>query len=204
MTASDWIVVGLVLTVSIIAKMIACWCATGLDNIIMGQRQNRWQAVETYLFGASMVARGEVGLVVATLLYGSQMLNQSQYSIAVVTIVLTTIAAPIMLSLGFTWLERQHLGADRIYTLKLGQFSALGTEYVFALIKKQLESSKEYTMSAHMSDNDEIISIDDKDLKVILSHDHGIVIKGDRAHVQQLMTMIKEAVSEDVKLLSVP
>jgi len=134
LTASDWIVVGLVLTVSIISKMVACWCATGLDNMIMGQRQTRWQAVETYLFGASMVARGEVGLVVATLLYGSQMLNQSQYSIAVVTIVLTTIAAPIMLSLGFTWLERQDLGTDRIFTLKLGQFSALGTEYVFALI----------------------------------------------------------------------
>lgn len=201
LTAYDWVVVGILLIVAIVSKMLACLISTALDNRL-SKGKVHWSSAETYLFGASMVARGEVGLVVATILYGSHMLNQSHYSIAVVTIVLTTIAAPIMLSMGFAWLERQKLGADELYTLKLGLFKVLGASYIFSLIKKQLELSKQYKISASMSDSDEIISIDNGELKIILSHDQGIIFKGEREHVKQLVEAIRASLQDDLKVLS--
>lgn len=199
----DWVTVCLLLIVAIISKMIACFISTTLDNAL-SKKQHRWKNVETYLFGASMVARGEVGLVVATILYGSHMLNQNQYSIAVVAIVLTTIAAPIMLSIGFSWLEKQAVNSDEPYTLIFGFFKILGTGYVFSLIKKQLEESKQYTISARMSENDEIINLDNSDLEIILTHDRGIIFKGDREQVKLLVAKIRSSLQHEVKQLLVP
>lgn len=99
LSVSDWIVVGVLLVISIISKFLGCFVAMGLSNL--GSRsatQDRWSLQEAYLFGASMVARGEVGLVIATILLGEHLFTAQQYVICVVVIVLTTVATPLLLA----------------------------------------------------------------------------------------------------------
>jgi Kef-type K+ transport system membrane component KefB len=95
----DWLLVFVLLLVAIITKMIGCWVATYCA-------QDNWHPAERYLFGASMVARGEVGLVVSSILYNAALFDVNYYMITVAVIVLTTIAAPILLKIGFIFLEK--------------------------------------------------------------------------------------------------
>jgi Kef-type K+ transport system membrane component KefB len=99
--AYDWAIILLLLMLAIIAKMVGCWLAVRLISPFNAQNKDYWSETEIYLFGAAMVARGEVGLVVATTLYNTGFLLGNQYSMSVVAIVLTTIAAAIMLAVGF-------------------------------------------------------------------------------------------------------
>jgi Kef-type K+ transport system membrane component KefB len=101
----DWMVVGILLFFAIVSKLIACFIATGLSNRFASSK-GQWTLLEGYLFGSAMVARGEVGLVIATILHGSRIIAPDTYVIAVVVIVLTTIATPIMLAWGFSCYEQ--------------------------------------------------------------------------------------------------
>ena len=102
----DWIMVCIILLLAIVSKMVGCFLAVALGNLRRTQNKLPWEPIETYLFGSAMVARGEVGLVVATIVYGAGFLLLNQYVISIVVIVLTTIVASVMLSLGF-WHEEQ-------------------------------------------------------------------------------------------------
>lgn len=102
----DWILVLILLSLAIISKLAACFISTTLSNALTSSAsQNRWTALESYLFGSAMIARGEVGLVIATILHGSHIITADKYVIAIVVILLTTIATPIMLALGFSRLD---------------------------------------------------------------------------------------------------
>lgn len=97
--AHDWLLVFILLGASIVAKFAGCFIAMGISNLIAGfGSRSHWTLHEAYLFSAAMVARGEVGLVVATLLFGEHIFGHQQYVIAVVVIVLTTIATPLLLA----------------------------------------------------------------------------------------------------------
>jgi Kef-type K+ transport system membrane component KefB len=96
----DWSMVCALLFVAIITKFAGTYCAIVIDNAIGKKSDERWTMREGYIFGASMVARGEVGLVVATILRGAGIIAAQGYGICVVAIVLTTIATPVLLSLG--------------------------------------------------------------------------------------------------------
>lgn len=102
-SGSGWVIIGAMLIIAILAKLAACYLAIGISSMLRFSRA-RWSWLEGYLFGSSMVARGEVGLVVATILRGTQVITPEQYIMAVVVIILTTIATPLMLALGFSWL----------------------------------------------------------------------------------------------------
>lgn len=96
---SDWILAGVILVVSIVAKFLGCFVAMGLSNFFSAsKKQDYWSLQEAYLFGASMVARGEVGLVIATILLGEHLFTAQQYVLCVVIIVLTTVATPLLLA----------------------------------------------------------------------------------------------------------
>jgi len=96
----QWGVAFLVVAGALISKFLACFIATGLHNLTL-KGAARWTGLESYLFGASMVARGEVGLVVATLVYTARIIPDSWYAIAIVAIVITTVLTPLFLSIGF-------------------------------------------------------------------------------------------------------
>jgi Kef-type K+ transport system membrane component KefB len=102
-SGSSWLLILAMLVVAILAKLAACYMAIGISGLL-GFSRARWSWLEGYLFGSSMVARGEVGLVVATILRGTQVIAPEQYIMAVMVIILTTIATPVMLALGFAWL----------------------------------------------------------------------------------------------------
>jgi Kef-type K+ transport system membrane component KefB len=104
LSASQWILVLILLTIAIITKLLGCYIAT-LIATTTSSLENRWTMLESYLFGSSMVARGEVGLVVATLLRSMHVIGQDLYVMSVVVIIFTTIATPIMLSIGFSYSE---------------------------------------------------------------------------------------------------
>ncbi len=137
----EWAIVLLLLVVAIVSKLLACWTATFLSNWFGGRDTHKWSLLEGYIFGSSMVARGEVGLVVATILQGAHVISLHQYVMTVVVIILTTIATPIMLALGFHWLDISPGKKRDEFTLNIGRFKVVGTKQMFNIIMGRIEAS---------------------------------------------------------------
>ncbi len=200
----EWGVVVLLLIIAIFSKLIGCWLATMLSNISRRKGSHRWNWLETYLFGSAMVTRGEVGLVIATILYGSQLILPQQYIIAVVVIVLSTIAAPIMLAVGFAQLDIVSVeGMDEVFALNIGMFPTIGTTQMFNIIIGRIEESGMFKTSIQFSDGRKIVNIEGQDVKIILCPDEGILFKGDHNKIDEILKMVKNAVIFDVERLSV-
>lgn len=198
----DWVLVVVLLIISIISKLAGCWLATWLSNMVSRKGVYRWRAIDSYLFGSSMVARGEVGLVIATVLFGSRVLLPQQYVIAVVVIVLTTIAAPIMLAFGFHKLEVMPLGEEQLFALNIGLFPVIGTRQMFNVIIGRIASVGLYKTSVRMSEGRKIVNIEGQNVKIILCPEEGILFRGDSAKIDEILSMVKRAVVDDVERLS--
>lgn len=201
----DWVLVLLLLVLAIVSKLVGCFISTGLSNMLSRSKET-WSVLESYIFGAAMVARGEVGLVIATILYGSHIIAQSQYVIAVVVIVLTTIATPIMLAAGFSRLEAGE--SEQNYELNIGLFKVIGTTHMFNIIVDCLRESDHVNYSVDMSEGRTIVSINgtgtgsSQQVKIILCPDDGIIFEGNRAAVARIIGLVKEAISEELGRLS--
>ncbi len=198
----DWILVGILLIIAIISKLVGCWVATWFSNMVGRKGSYRWRAIDSYLFGSSMVARGEVGLVIATVLFGSRVLLPQQYVIAVVVIVLTTIAAPIMLAFGFNKLEIMPRGEEQLFALNIGLFPVVGTRQMFNIIIERIEASGIYRTSVRMSEGRKIFNVEGQNVKIILCPEEGILFRGDSAEIDEILSMVKRSVIEDVDRLS--
>ena len=198
----DWAVVIIILVVAIISKLLGCWLATSLSNISRRKGAYRWSSLETYLFGSSMIARGEVGLIIAIILYESRLILPQQYAIAVVVIVLTTIAAPIMLAFGFERLRLRPIKEDQVFALNIGLFPIIGTTQMFNIIVGRLEASGQYRTSVRMSENRKVVNIEGLHVEIILCPEEGILFKGDIAQINEMLALIKRLVVQDVERLS--
>jgi len=203
----QWTIVILLLVVAIASKLGACFLSTSLSNI-SGRRKkgNRWSVVDSYLFGSSMVARGEVGLVIATILNGKGLISPEQYVISVVVIVLTTIASPMMLSAGFYWLDKIEK-AERVkykdVSVNIGIFDVVGTFQMFNIIIGCLEVSPEYkTPTVIFSEGQRIASIEENNVKIIYTPDEGIEFKGSEKEIKKILKMVKKYISTDIKHIS--
>ena len=196
-----WFLVALLLTLAIISKLLGCYLATGLSNLFGNRDANRWTLLDGYLFGSSMVARGEVGLVIATVVYSTKIITSELYVIAVMVIILSTIVAPIMLAIGFSRLELVPL-ADGDYTLNIGLFKVIGTTQLYHIIVGKIERSKEYKTSVQMSEGRKIINVEGQNVKVILCPEEGIIFKGDKQKIKQIMQMVRESVMEEIERLA--
>jgi Kef-type K+ transport system membrane component KefB len=86
---------------AVVSKFIGMYLSVWLNNL-RSAAQDRWSMQEAYLFGASMVARGEVGLVIGTLLRGSGVIGETLHVASVLALLFTTIVTPILLSKGFS------------------------------------------------------------------------------------------------------
>ena len=192
----DWILVFFLLAVAIISKLLGCWCATMLSNVFAHHDSYQWSMLDTYLFGSSMVARGEVGLVVTTILFGSGIITVNHYVIAVVVIVLTTIATPIMLAQGFERLAL--IDKDKIFMLNIGRFSFIGTTQMFNIIMGCLEKSGLYRTVVHISDGSTVANLEESNVKIILNSDEGILFEGDQDKIEDILRLVKESIIEDV------
>lgn len=201
LTSSQWIMVMLLVIVAISAKLLGCLVTTQLSNLVKTDEKHTWSLLETYLFGSSMVARGEVSLVAATLFKGINLIGMQEYSVCVVVIVLTTLISPIMLSLGFS-LQDKALGVHTVHTVHLGSFHALGTAHLFGIIANYLEHEKKTTVHVRFSEAEKIIEVEGSSMRIIFSSQHGISIEGVKEEVEHLLYDIKLEVAHDIERLA--
>ncbi len=201
LNASQWIIVGVLLCVAIVSKLVGCFIATGMSNLIYqrGKKRIGWSMLESYLFGSSMIARGEVGLVVSTVLNGAKIITPEQYVIAVIVIVLTTIASPIMLSLGFAYEESHSTTTLAPISLNLGVFDVIGTSHLFNIILGCIESSMGMETTVHFSEGRKIVTARGYNVKIILCPDIGILFEGNKEHVNTIMNMVRNAVQQELE-----
>lgn len=201
LSAFQWGIVIILLSIAIISKLLGCWLSTGLSNISGRRSTEKWSLLETYLFGSSMVARGEVGLVVATILNGAQIITPHQYVIAVVVIVLTTIASPVMLSLGFNRLELIEKRPGE-YSLNLGLFKMIGTAQMFSIIVTRIESEFGANTSIRISEGRRIVHWEKEQVELVLSPEEGITIKASRDKVQEILRLVREEMALEMERLT--
>jgi len=203
LTISQWWLVFFLLFISIVSKLIGCFIAGSLSNLVTKKGKSRWTALEMYIFGSSMVARGEVGLVVATILRGSQIISAESYVLCVVVIILTTVAAPIMLSIGFYWLDKLlEKKGNRLYKVNIGKFKLVGTQQMFNIIGGFLEAHKKTSTRIRFSEGRKIIDVEGHDIQVIFSPNKGISFEGNREKILQLISEIKQEVIHEFEGIS--
>jgi Kef-type K+ transport system membrane component KefB len=202
LTKEQWVLVGILLILSILSKLIGCGISTGISNLSQRRKTNRWTVAETYLFGSSMVARGEVGLVISTILRGAQVITPDIYVLCVVVIILTTIAAPMMLSLGFYYMDTQQIKqGEKGFSLKLGNFKIIGTQQMFNIIEGRLTAQRNLATTVHFSEGRKIINLEKDNVKIVFAPGKGIFFEGDRTRIMEIISEVKhEALNELEKI----
>jgi Kef-type K+ transport system membrane component KefB len=195
----QWVLVGVLLMVAIVSKLLACFIAAAMGNV----GPHKWSGLEGYIFGSSMVARGEVGLVMATILYGARLIPVEFYTISLVIIVLTTIASPIMLAIGFSLLDRR-MGrlTGQEYSLTLGRFKTVGTKQLFNSIVGYIESTHGFHPTIQMSEGLRIITLESPNIQIIFSPNRGITFKGDKTQVAILINAVREKMIHELERLA--
>lgn len=196
LSGSDWLLVIFLLIMAIISKLLGCWLATALSNCFSHKDSYKWTALDTYLFGSSMVARGEVGLVVSTILFGSGIILPSHYVIAIVVIVLTTVATPIMLARGFERLAL--ITKDKVFTLNIGLFGFIGTTQMFHIITGCLEKTGMHPTIVPINDGSTVASLEGANVKIVLNADEGIFFEGDQEKIENIVRLVKENIMDDL------
>jgi Kef-type K+ transport system membrane component KefB len=199
LSMQEWQLAGMLLVLAIISKLFACYVATQLSNVSGRRKKNDWKPIEIYLFGSSMVARGEVGLVIATILRGASLLTPQSYVLCVVVIVLTTIATPIMLAIGFAYADQED--KQKHYKLNIGKFKAIGTESMFDIIARVLEKEKKLNTTVTISEGRQIIDLEEHKITIFLLPSKGIIFEGDQAKIQELVAEIKGDLQREIKLI---
>lgn len=194
----EWIMVAVLLLGAIISKMIACYLSAELSNLSKRRKHHRWSLLDAYLFGSSMVARGEVGLVISTILRSAKVIDAQQYVVAVVVIVLTTIAAPMMLSVGFSLLDQEADEADHDYELNIGLFKAIGTNQLFNIIVGVIEAAGGYKTTFRFSEGRKIINLEGQNVKIIMSPETGILFKGNKDKIEKILRLVKKSIGAEL------
>ena len=203
---NQWLITMFLLFIAIITKFGPCFITTFLSNLRGKRGKNRWRVVDSYLFSSSMIARGEVGLVIATILSGKQILSPEQYVICVVVIILTTVASPMMLSVGFYWLDKREKRQRVTYkdvSVNIGMFDVVGTFQMFNIILGRLDASQKFkTPTVIFSEGRRIATLEENNVKIIYSPDEGIVFKGDEKDIKDILKLVKSSILSDVKNIS--
>ncbi len=197
----QWISVIILLFLAIFSKILACFMSTFFSNISGRRNANRWTLLETYLFGSSMVARGEVGLVISTILRGSQIITADQYVIAVVVIILSTIVSPLMLAVGFFLLEKTSVGEADDYVCNLGLFNTVGTTHMFSIILSSIDAMGVYKTSVSISEGCQIVSLEGHNVKIIFDPEEGIIFRGNRSKIEDIINKVRMSIVEDLDRL---
>lgn len=196
----DWKNVVILTILAILTKFLGTFLATWLSNNFSARNKYRWSHLESYIFGSAMVARGEVGLVVATLLKGVGVLDFSTYIVSVVVIILTTIISPMLLMLGFRWLDcypSQQVAQD--YVINIGSFPAIGTMQMFNVILGVIEAEKGVNTTIQLSEGRKVANLEELGVKVIYAPGIGIVLEGKRHKIDEILQIVHRKVGEELE-----
>lgn len=203
LNGADWVIVLLLFIVAVISKFIGVFGATIISNLTV-QAKNKWTFFESYLFGASMVARGEVGLVIVTLLRNVGIINENIYVISIVVITLTTLIAPILLSVGFAYESKiKKILPEKPSKLKLGHFDALDTHTVFDAILQILEHHNLFGTVVMLQEGRYVVNLEEKKLEIIYSPKEGIILIGPKDALRSLLQLVKKEFQKDVSKLNI-
>lgn len=198
----EWGIATLLLLLSIVSKLGACYIAAIISNYSGRRSKNRWTLREMYLFGSSMIARGEVGLVIATLLKGASIITPQAYVLCVVVIVLTTIATPIMLAFGFSdekYDQTQILSQE--YEVTIVSSDLLRSDFLLESIMHIIEKKNGIATSVSMSDGCSIVDLEGKKTRIIVHPQKGIIFEGDRAYIQGVLAQVKRELQSEINHL---
>jgi Kef-type K+ transport system membrane component KefB len=204
LTVHQWVAVAVILAVALLAKYVACFIAIWSNNFFVKDKQERWTALEGFLFGSAMSARGEVGLVVASIL-SRDILTHNAYIMAIVVIVLSTIASPIMLSLGLYFFDRRTKTQEKMgdYRLNIGTFNVIGSSQMFTIILGVLAGFPEFKRTTVALDGGrKIVHVRGHNVKIILSPHEGIMFEGDREKIEQIVVAVKHSMACEIERIS--
>lgn len=201
LTLHSWTVVTAILFMAILSKMVGCYLSTSISNISRKNKKHNWSILESYLFGSSMVARGEVGLVLATILKGTQLINSEQYVICITVIVITTIITPIMLSIGFHLLDKalKIKAAKALRSIKIGPFKHLSARQVFTMMTT-INLPSPIKSVIQLSEAKKVLTLSNN-LKVLLKPEEGIIVEGHEKQINELLATLKNALDQDIELI---
>lgn len=195
LTFHDWLITLAIFLIAVFSKIFGVYLATFISNLFFEIK--RWTLFESYIFGVSMVARGEVGLVIATLLKSVGIITPSIYIICVVAIILTTIITPILLSLGFSLEKKSELDVEsKIVTL--GNFDLVGTENMFEMMLDLLEKAKHVGRYIKLSEGHIIADFQKDKVDIIYSPKEGITLKGRKEAVDHIIELILKGLGGDL------
>lgn len=193
---THWITVFVLLFVAVISKLIGCHLSTTFSNLFIKDKSKKWTFWESYLFGSSMVARGEVALVIATILNSTHLMSTKQYVICVAVIILTAIASPIMLLIGFKKLEKGEQKA--VFALTIGPFENISTRHLFDVITSYVEKTEQARPIIALSEGRKILTLS-KNTKIILKPERGIILKGNENKIKNILKNIKSSLTKDIE-----
>lgn len=194
---NQWLIVAILFVMALLSKYIAIFITTYGSNLIY-EKSNKWSFWETFLFGSAMVARGEVGLVISTLLKSTGIIDQSSYVICVVVIVLTTLATPLLLSIGFNFLSEKVSDTNEFVKIELGRFKVVGTKHIFDLILQVLEEKKMKGSEILLSEGKILINLEGFEVEVLYDPATGIVIQGNKETVKKLIQLVNVEIEKDL------
>lgn len=198
LSGNQWLIVLILLLVAVASKLIGCFVAIGVNNLFVSP-ENRWSWLEGYLFGSSMVARGEVGLVIATILYGAHIVSVEYFTIILVVIVLTTIVSPIMLGIGFAYehkSDRTYLNKEYKKTIHMRH--VLNAEHLLDVMKKIINHKELGTVMLESGDKGATMTLVGQEITIQTDQNQGVVVQGNKEQVMQLLTVIQEALHNEV------
>lgn len=200
---SSWLLVILLLLVAVLSKFMGVFGATWLSNRTVDKKRP-WHIFETYLFGSSMVARGEVGLVVATLLRRIGILGEEMYIVAIVVITFTTLLTPLLLALGFSYEKKFKRHEQPVFKrISLGHFDVLGTKMIFEAMLQVLEAHEMVATVVMLEEGRYAINVEDKKIEIIYDPQEGIILFGEMDIIKQVVLLVKNNLQLDLKKFNI-
>lgn len=193
---AHWITVFIILFLAVISKLIGCYLSTAIANFFIKDKSKKWNFWESYIFGSAMVARGEVGLVIATILNGTNLMSSKQYVISVAAIILTSIVSPIMLLIGFKKLEE--IKEESEFAITIGPFQNISTRHLFDVISEYVEKIEKAKPIISLAEGRKILTLS-QNTKIILKPEKGIILRGNEEKIKNIIKNIKINLMQDIE-----
>jgi len=128
------------------------------------------------------------------------LLGFSIYTISVVVIVLTTIISPILLTIGFRWLESASLPElEEKHIINLGRFKAIGTMQMFNIVMGVVQASKGVNTTVQLSEGRQILNLEDLGVKIIYIPEQGIILEGNKNQISDILRLVHSRLTEEVE-----
>lgn len=133
----------IVIVVAIICKMVGVYIGA---RLIGGS--DHWEAI---FFGASLNARGSIGIIVANIGLSLNILNQDMFSIIVMMAIVTSLMSPAVMKWAIRYIKPQQEEADRLRREELNQTSLIANvRRVLMPIRMREDSSPLQLIEGHV------------------------------------------------------